>query len=339
MGLRPDKSPGEVIKNIDTMPSKTKEKVRGQGVLQSASENDRVLKIGGHVVKLSNINKIYWPDEKITKGQMLEYYEKMAPVILPYLKDRPLSLNRMPNGINTKGFYHKDAGENVPAYIVTEKVESESSDKTIDYIVCNNAATLLYVANLGSIEMNPWNSTRKKPDHPTYIVIDIDPSEGNSFDQVIDTALAATQVLGKAGATYYVKTSGATGLHIYIPLGAKYEYESAKEFAHIIAMLTHNLVPEYTTLERMLKKRGKRIYIDYLQNNKGQTLASAYSVRPVPGAQVSAPITARELNHDLSPQQFTIFNMEKRVKKLGDLFYMVLGKGNNIRNCLRNLGC
>jgi bifunctional non-homologous end joining protein LigD len=194
------------------------------------------------------------------------------------------------------------------------------------------------VANLGSIEMNPWNSTRRKPGHPSYIVIDVDPSDKNDFSQVIDTALAASQVLEKAGATYYVKTSGATGLHIYIPLGAKYEYEPAKDFAHILAMLTNELVPGFTTLERSLKKRGDRIYIDYLQNSKGQTLASAYSVRPVHGAQVSAPITIKELNHRLSPDQFNIFNMEKRLKKLGDIFFMVLGKGNNIRNCLRNLG-
>ena len=319
------------------MPVKTND--QDSPVLElTVSGNDRVVKLNGNTVKLSNVHKIYWPDEKITKGQMLKYYEKMAPVILPYLKDRPLSLNRMPNGIKTKGFYHKDAGENVPSFILTEQVESESSGKIIDYIICNNAATLLYVANLGSIEMNPWNSTRKKPDHPTYIVIDIDPSEGNSFDQVIDTALAATQVLQKAGATYCIKTSGATGLHIYIPLAAKYEYEHAKEFARMIALFTQELVPEYTTLERMLKKRGKRIYIDYLQNAKGQTLASAYSVRPVAGAQVSAPITLKELNHRLRPEQFNIFNMEKRVNKLGDIFYMVLGKGNNIRSCLRNLG-
>jgi bifunctional non-homologous end joining protein LigD len=337
MGMRPDKFAKEVIKNNDVMPGKTKTQAEAETV-DLVSARERIFKSGRDQVKLTNINKLYWPDEKITKGQMLEYYEMIAPVILPYLKDRPLSLNRMPDGIKTKGFYHKDAGENVPSFVVTEQVESESSNKTIDYIVCNNAATLLYVANLGSIEMNPWNSTRRKPDNPTYIVIDIDPSDKNDFSQVIDTALAASQVLGKAGATYYVKTSGATGLHIYIPLGAKYEYEPAKDFAHVIAMLTNEIVPEFTTLERSLKKRGDRIYIDYLQNSKGQTLASAYSVRPVHGAQVSAPITIKELNHRLSPDQFNIFNMEKRLKKLGDIFFMALGKGNNIRNCLRNLG-
>ncbi|HLO82111.1 MAG TPA: DNA ligase D [Chitinophagaceae bacterium] len=337
MGLRPDKSAKEVIKNNDAMPVRSKKQADPEPE-SLATVNEKIVKSDGGQVKLTNINKLYWPDEKITKGQMLEYYEKIAPVILPYLKDRPLSLNRMPNGIKTKGFYHKDAGENVPSFVVTEQVQSESSDKTIDYILCNNTATLLYVANLGSIEMNPWNSTRRKPDHPTYIVIDVDPSAHNTFSQVIDTALAATQVLERAGATYYVKTSGATGLHIYIPLGAKYEYGPARDFAHVIAMLTNELVPEFTSLERNLKKRGDRIYIDYLQNSKGQTLASAYSVRPVPGAQVSAPITLKELNYRLSPDQFNIFNIEKRIKKLGDIFYMVLGKGNNIRNCLRNLG-
>lgn len=319
------------------MPVKTK-KQADSGTGDLISTNEKILKPGGHQVKLTNINKLYWPDEKITKGQMLAYYEKAAPVILPYLKDRPLSLNRMPNGIKTKGFYHKDAGEHVPSFVVTEQVRSESSGKTVDYIVCNNAATLLYVANLGSIEMNPWNSTRRKPDHPTYVVIDIDPSDHNTFSQVVDTALAATQILEKAGAIFYLKTSGATGLHIYIPLGARYEYETAKDFAHVIAMLTNELVPGFTTLERSLKKRGDRIYIDYLQNSKGQTLASAYSVRPVKGARVSAPISMKELNHRLSPEQFNIFNMEKRLEKMGDIFSMVLGKGNNIRNCLRNLG-
>ncbi len=327
-----------LIKQKDAMPVK---KIKQADPLRDSELNDgneKTVVVKGHKVKLTNISKIYWPDERITKGQMLDYYGKMAPVILPYLKDRPLSLNRMPDGIKRKGFYHKDAGEHVPSFVMTEQVESASTHKTIDYIVCNNAASLLYVANLGSIEMNPWNSTRRKPDHPTYIVIDIDPSDHNTFSQVVDTALAATQVLERAGAGHCVKTSGATGLHIYIPLGAKYEYGQAKDFAHVIAMLTNELVPEFTTLKRILKKRGNNIYIDYLQNSKGQTLASAYSVRPVKGAQVSAPIAKKELDHRLSPDQFNIFNMQKRVEKIGDIFSMVLGKGNNIRKCLRNLG-
>jgi len=341
LGIRPDKSAEEVTKNQDDMGTATKKatpKKTAGSEKESKAPDQRVVKFDRNEVKLTNINKIYWPGENITKGEMLDYYERVAPIILPYLKDRPLSLKRTPNGIANKGFYHKDAGEDAPSWVVTEQVPSGSSDKIIDYIVCNNKATLLYVANLGSIEMNPWNSTRRKPDHPTYIVIDIDPSDNNTFRQVIDTALATKQVLEKAGATYHIKTSGATGLHVYIPLGNKYEYEQAKDFAHVVAMLTQELVPEFTTLERMVKKRGDRIYVDYLQNRKGQTLASAYSVRPVPGAQVSAPITEKELNHRLSPDQFNIFNMPRRIEKLGDLFYQVLGKGNDLRRCLRNLG-
>jgi bifunctional non-homologous end joining protein LigD len=301
-------------------------------------ENEKLVTVEGIEVKLTNVDKIFWPGEKITKGEMLNYYEKIAPIILPYLKDRPLSLKRNPNGIEDKAFYHKDAGEHAPSYVITEKVESGSSGKVIDYIVCNNPATLLYVANLGSIEMNPWNSTRKKPDHPTYIVIDIDPSENNSFEQVIETAQAAGQILDKAGATYYCKTSGASGLHIYVPLNNKYKYAPAKSFAHVIAMLTQELVPDFTTLERTVAKRGDRIYIDFLQNSKGQTLASAYSVRPVPGACVSTPLTWKEVRKGLHPTQFNIYNLHKRIEKLGDLFYQVLGKGNDIRKCLNNLG-
>lgn len=332
-GLRVDKEPREVTVANDLMPD--------DGSQQSEApknEHERIIRIGKNEVKLTNIDKIYWPEDKITKGQMLDYYERMAKWILPYLKDRPLSLKRNVNGIRGKAFYHKDAGENAPPYVETEQVASGSSDKVIDYIVCNNKETLMYVANLGSIEMNPWNSTRRRPDHPTYIVIDIDPSEGNSFSQVIEAAMATREVLEKAGATYYVKTSGATGLHVYVPLAGKYAYEPAKEFAHIVAMLTQELVPDFTTLERLVNKRGQRIYIDYLQNRKGQTLASAYSVRPVPGAQVSAPLLAKELKPGLEPSRFNIFNMQKRVEQLGDVFYPVLGKGNDIRNCLRNLG-
>lgn len=334
LGLREDKSPEEVDHKNETVE-------KNQSKMAPANQKEqleKLLTLEGNEVKLTNLQKIFWPGEKITKGDMLNYYEKIAPILLPYLKDRPLSLKRNPNGIEAKAFYHKDAGENAPSYVMTEKVESESSDKVIDYIVCNNAATLLYVANLGSIEMNPWNSTRKKPDHPTYIVIDIDPSDGNSFEQVIETAQAVGEILDKAGATYYYKTSGASGIHVYVPLNNKYAYEPAKNFAHIIAILTQELVPEFTTLERMVAKRGNRIYIDYLQNRKGQTLASAYSVRPVPGACVSTPITLKELKKGLHPSQFNIFNVQKRIEKLGDLFFQVLGKGNDIRNCLKKLG-
>lgn len=295
------------------------------------------IKIGKNVVAITNPKKIYWPDEGYTKGDVIGYYDKMADYILPHLKGRPLSLKRNPNGIRDGGFYHKDAGEHAPAYVDVFKVKSESNNKIIDYIVCNNKATLLYVANLGCIEINPWNSTMKKPGHPTWMVIDIDPADKNTFTEVVDTALAVKMVLDRAGIKSYCKTSGASGLHVYVPLKNQYDYITVKDFAHIIASLVQEQLPEITTLERSLNKRGQRIYIDYLQNRTGQTLASVYSLRPVPGASVSTPLEWKEVNHKLSPSQFTIDNIFERIKKKGDLFLSVLTESNSITKALKLL--
>ena len=302
-----------------------------------ATKEKSEIKIGKNIVAITNRKKIYWPDEGFTKGDMIDYYNKIAEYILPHLKGRCLSLKRNPNGINDKGFYHKDAGENAPSFVDVFKVKSESSNKIIDYIVCNNKATLLYVANLGCIEMNPWNSTTKKQNHPTWMVIDIDPSDKNKFTDVVDAALATKMVLDKAGVSSYCKTSGASGLHVYIPLKNRYEYATVRDFAHIIASLVQEQLPDITTLERSLSKRGPRIYIDYLQNSAGQTLASAYSVRPVPGATVSTPLEWKEVNHKLSPRQFTIQNIHQRIKKKGDLFLPVISGSNSIEKAMKAL--
>jgi len=302
-----------------------------------ATKEKSEVKIGKYVVSITNRKKVYWPDEGFTKGDLIDYYDKMADYILPHLKGRCLSLKRNPNGINDKGFYHKDAGENAPSYVDVHKVKSESNGKIIDYIVCNNKATLLYVANLGCIEINPWNSTTKKIGNPTWMVIDIDPSDKNKFTEVVDTALAAKMVLDKAGVSSYCKTSGASGLHVYVPLKNKYDYETVRDFAHIISSLVQEQLPETTTLERSLSKRGPKIYIDYLQNSAGQTLASVYSIRPVPGASVSTPLDWKEVNHQLSPQQFTIENILLRVERKGDLFLPVLNESNSIDKALKAL--
>ena len=295
------------------------------------------IKIGKHSVAISNRQKIYWPDEGFTKGDVIDYYDKIADIILPYLKGRPLSLKRNPNGIRDSGFYHKDAGENAPGYVDIFKVKAESNNKIIDYIVCNNKATLLYVANLGCIEINPWNSTTKKPANPTWMVIDIDPSDKNTFEEVVDTALATKMVLDKAGIKSYCKTSGSSGLHVYTPLKNKYDYDTVRDFANLIATLVQEQLPGTTTLERSLSKRGPRIYVDWLQNRTGQTLASVYSLRPVPGASVSAPLEWKEVNHKLHPKQFTMQNIFTRIKKKGDLFSPVLSESNSIENALKKL--
>lgn len=300
-------------------------------------EKDTKIKAGNDVVIITNQHKIFWPDEGYTKGDVVNYYNEISKYILPHLKNRPLSLKRNPNGISDAGFFHKDAGEHAPKYAKVFPVHSESSNKTVDYIVCNNKATLLYLANLGCIEINPWNSTVDYPDNPTWMVIDIDPSDKNDFKDVVDVALITKEILDKAKITCYCKTSGASGLHVYAPLKNKYDYTTVKDFAHIVASLVNEQLPDTTTLERSLRKRGPHIYIDYLQNRSGQTLASVYSLRPVDGANASTALDWKEVNHKLHPSQFNIQNLPARLEKKKDLFNKVLTTGNNIERALKLL--
>jgi bifunctional non-homologous end joining protein LigD len=288
------------------------------------------------VSTFTHLDKLYWPDEGITKGDLIIYYQTIAPFILPYLKNRPLSLKRNPNGIKDKGFYHKDAGDIAPSWMKTAAIYSESPDKIIHYLVCNNVRTLLFIANLGCIEMNPWNSVVNNSDKPDYLVIDIDPSDKNNFDEVTDVALATKEIMDAIGINGYCKTSGASGMHIYIPCSRQYEYEMVRNFAKTLATIIHRRLPSLTTIERSLAKRKKNeVYIDFLQNSRGQTLASAYSARPRPGATVSTPLDWKEVKHGLHPSQFTINNIFKRVARKGDLFKGVLGKRINIPAALK----
>lgn len=289
-------------------------------------------------VELTNTGKLYWPDEGITKGELLAYYESMHKFILPYLRKRPMSLKRNPNGVNDQGFYHKDAGDIAPDWMETADIHAESTNKIVSYLVCNDLNSLLFIANLGCIEMNPWNSTVTRLDKPDYMVMDIDPSEKNSFEEVVDTALVVRDVCERAGISTYCKTSGASGLHVYIPCNKKYDYDTVRDLARIIATLVQEQLPGTTTLERSLSKRKKnQIYVDFLQNSRGQTLASAYSARPRPGATVSTPLEWKEVKHGLHPSMFTIKNIRKRVEKKGDLFRPVLGRGINIPGALKKL--
>jgi len=348
MGLRIDKSAREtdhIDEAVKPQKKRALKKAKSRAAMKRIGKvpakpntvKDIELKIDGHKVEFTNLNKFYWPEEQITKGNLIDYYNSMYKFILPYLKDRPESLRRNPNGIIDHGFYHKDAGGDAPAWVKHKTIYSEAANKDIEYIICNDRATLLYLNNLGCIELNPWNSTLKHLDHPDYLIMDIDPSDNNSFDDVVDAALVIKEILDKAGAKGYCKTSGATGLHIYVPMHALYTYEQVRSFAEVIANLANQALPRTTTIERSLSKRKGRIYLDYLQNKRGQTLAAAYSVRPVPGATVSTPLLWKEVKHGLSPHDFTIFNIQKRVMKNGDLFQSVLHEKTNLKKCIQAL--
>jgi bifunctional non-homologous end joining protein LigD len=339
MGLRIDK-PASEADHIDkpvTKSMKQKSKPAGKKEATGPSQENKKVVVNRHTLQLTNLNKLYWPEEKITKGELIGYYRAIGKYMLPHLKNRPQSLKRNPNGITDKGFYHKDAGDEAPSWVKSVTIHSESGNKDIEYIICNDQATLTYLNNLGCIEINPWNSTTAHLDSPDYLVIDLDPSDGNTFEQVIEAAVATKEVLDRAGAKSYCKTSGASGLHIYVPLKAAYTYEQVRPFAELIAIMTNQLLPDTTTTERMLKKRGKRIYLDHLQNKRGQTLAAVYSVRPVAGAHVSVPLEWKEVKNGLLPSDFNIFNTKKRVEKRGDLFANVLKGKTDIVKCLRKL--
>lgn len=305
----------------------------GRKSLLNPTDKTQVRKMNGRELKFTNLHKVYWPDEKIPKRDLINYYYQMAPFILPYLKNRPQSLNRFPNGINGKSFYQKDVTGKVPDWMDTYLYHAEGDDTDKHFLITNNEATLLYVANLGAIEMNPWSSTIKKPDHPSFCIIDIDPDE-NSFDEVIEAALTTKEVLDKMNIPSYCKTSGSTGLHVYIPLGEKYTYEESKEFARVIVTLVHEQIPEFTTLERKLDDRKGKMYLDFLQNRPQATIASVYSVRPKPGATVSMPLVWDEVKSGLKMSDFTIFNAVDRVLEKGDLFKPVLEKGIEMKKAI-----
>lgn len=335
-GLREDKAAFELNteKKLDT--AEVIEEVNEQTALIDLKKEEQVVCIDEHDLKLTNLKKIYWPKEKITKGEMLKYYYNITDYILPYMKNRPQSLNRFPNGVNGGSFYHKNMGGKVDKWLKTFKRISESSGDPKDFLICTDTASLIYMANLGCIEMNPWHSRVQTPLYPDWSVVDLDPGE-ISFEKVIETARVVKEVLDSLQIPSYPKTSGSTGIHIYIPLGAKYNYEQSKQLAELIANLVHEELPSFTSLVRNPRQRTDKIYIDYLQNRPIQTICAPYSVRPKPGATVSAPLHWDEVKKGLKISNFTMKNILERVKTEGDLFDGVLNKGIDLNKILKGL--
>lgn len=346
-GMRLDKNAKEVVsekpvnvKNFTGAKSalqpgilKPAEKQLRQTFLNPTDET-QVRSINGHELKFTNLSKLFWPEDGITKRDMLNYYYQVAPFILPYLKDRPQSLNRHPNGIQGASFYQKDVTGKAPSWIKTYLYHSEGDKRDKNFLVATDEASLLYMASLACIEMNPWSSRVTHPDHPDYCIIDLDPAE-NTFEQVIHAAQVTKKVLDELQVSCYAKTSGSTGIHIYIPLGAKYTYEQSKEFARIVATLVHRQVPEFTSIERVVKARRGKMYIDFLQNRSQATVSAPYSLRPKPGATVSMPLHWEEVKKGLKMTDFTINNALERIRSEGDIFKPVLGKGVNLKQVIK----
>jgi len=299
--------------------------------------DEEALTYGNVKFKISHLNKVFWKQEGITKGELIHYYRDMSSYILPYLKDKPLSMRRQPNGIDDPGFFHKDVGEShLPSWIKTKAIYSESNNKDINFIIANDEATLLYVVNLGSIEINPWLSSYKTPENPDFVVIDIDPHDV-PFTQAVEAALVTKDVFDQMELDVYVKTSGSKGLHIYCYLGGQYDYDFVKMFAEYVAHLVHSQLPQTTSIERSPAKRPNKVYIDFLQNRRGQTIAAPYSVRPKPGATVSTPLYWDEVNNKLKLSDHTIYTIRERVKSIEDPWKNLTTQKADLKKALEKL--
>jgi bifunctional non-homologous end joining protein LigD len=300
LGLRQDKSAREVVPE----EAEPREAVFPKTKFRTRAE-------------LTHLDKVFWPGEGYTKGDLVEYYWRMAEWILPYLKDRPQALNRHPDGIAGESFFQKNLVQAPPPWVKTVDLTSESKDKDIRYLVCQNRDTLIYEANLGCIELNVWSSSIPHLESPDYIVLDFDPLE-TSFPSVVEAVMAAKAFLDEMAIPAFCKTSGATGLHIYIPLAPRFSHEQATELAHLMLLVVNRRHPDLTSLERSPAKRKGRVYLDYLQNRSGATMAAPYVLRPRDGAPVSMPLEWKEVTAKLDPLDFNICTVPERMARKGD---------------------
>jgi bifunctional non-homologous end joining protein LigD len=265
--------------------------------------------------ELTNRKKVFWPEDGYTKGDLVAYYQAIAPWLLPYLRNRPLVMTRFPDGIAGKSFFQKDAPGFTPDWIRTERMWSEDTQREIDYFVCDDLASLLYVINLGSIPLHLWASRAPTLERPDWCVLDLDP-KGAPFSQVVEVALSARELCRRIELPLYIKTSGSSGLHLLVPLGRQCTHEQSRSLGELLARCLVGRLPEIATITRQVSKRDGRVYVDYLQNGSGKLLVSPFCVRPLPGAPVSTPLRWREVNSELDLRSHTMKTVPQRMKKL-----------------------
>ena len=358
LGIRDDKSAGEVnmpaapaVPRVPAIPKGSKGLVSGSRVptsneidslVEQLSEFERTRKNGrlklpdGDWLEVTNLHKVFWPQVKKTKGDLIRYYAKISPYILPVIDNRPLVMKRLPNGVDGPSFYQHRAPEPVPPGI---RIETLPNDDVPARLIGGSLKTLLYMAQLASISMDPWFSTMDDIGCADQVAIDLDPQPGATFDRILDCAEWVEEELDRVKVQGFPKTSGSEGLHVYIPLPPGTPYEAGMLFCQIIATMIATKHPKVATVERMVKRRKDgTIYVDYLQNIEGKTLACAYSARGSSFAGVSTPLTWKEVRQRPKPQDFTIDTIHARVKKVGDLWKkMRTHKGTDLLSAIDKL--
>jgi bifunctional non-homologous end joining protein LigD len=324
LGMRPDIDPQECAREAA-------EPVEHDPLL-SADAKETTVTIDGRRLKFTNLDKLYWPDDGIVKRDLINYYDAVAPLLTPHLRDRCLSLRRYPNGIKSEAFFQKNTPENYPGWLRTE-----TAPDGIRYIVADDRATLLYLANLGCIDQNPWMSRVGSYEFPDYILIDLDPMEC-SYEKIVEAALLVRTKLELAELESYPKTTGGDGLHIFVPIEPRYTYEHVRNFAQLVAELAISDRPDLFTTPRAVAKRQKdRVYFDWVQIAGGKTISAPYVVRAYPGAPVATPLAWREVTARLRPDQFTMKNALARFDRVGDLFQPVLNGAQKLEVAIEKL--
>jgi bifunctional non-homologous end joining protein LigD len=349
VGLRPDIDPSECVREAvvaeaksaaaDRVPDKEASdppeespQPRKSSALLGPDEKEATPTIDGHRLKLTNLDKIYYPKDKFTKRDVLNYYDAVAPLIVPHLKDRPMSLKRYPNGIHKPFFFQKESADKFPSWVPLKKAPDG-----INYVVMEDRATLLFLTNLGCIDHNPWMSRVDSYHHPDYVLIDLDPFEC-PFETIVEAALLVRKKLDKAELESYPKTTGGDGLHIFIPVAPIYSYDQVRGFAELLAAMVSAERPDLFTTPRSLSKREKgRVYFDWMQIAEGKTISAPYVIRPYDGAPVATPLAWREVTPKLSPDQFNIGNALARFDRVGDLFQGVLDNPQELDHAIEKL--
>jgi len=289
-------------------------------------------------VGLSNPEKVFWPDEGYTKAHLLRYYAEVSPYLLPHLAGRPLVLHRFPEGIRGPSFYQKECPEYAPDWLPRVPLPSGGRRPAVTYVLVADLAGLLWVVNQGSIEIHPWLSRWNAPDHPTVAVVDLDPAPPAGFAEARLLARRLGRLFDRLGLRCYPKTSGATGLHLYLPLAPRHTYAEVRRALAALARWCVAAWPDLCTLERAVRRRSGRVYLDVGQNGRGKTIASVYSVRPLPGAPVSFPLTWEELEDEkLDPLRFNLATVPEMLARRGDVFAPVLREEQGLDRLLYSI--